>query len=75
MKRIADLIQALFLAGSTIALALISVQNARPVSLTLLGLRSIELPFGLLLALAFAAGVLAAALLPWLWPGSVAKRR
>lgn len=49
-----------------LATAIISVQNATPVSLRLFGLRSVELPFGVVLAF-FAVGglVVTAALLWW----------
>ncbi|WOD38368.1 lipopolysaccharide assembly protein LapA domain-containing protein [Nodosilinea sp. E11] len=46
-----------------IAIAIIAVQNATPVSIRLLNLQSIELPFGVLLAFCVAGGMLAAALL------------
>jgi uncharacterized integral membrane protein len=45
-----------------IAIAIIAVQNATPVSFRLLNLQSIEIPFGLLLAFCAAAGMLLAAL-------------
>jgi uncharacterized integral membrane protein len=45
-----------------IAIAIIAVQNATPVSFRLLNLQSIEIPFGVLLAFCVAAGMLAAAL-------------
>jgi uncharacterized integral membrane protein len=45
-----------------IATAIIAVQNATPVSIRLLNLQSIEMPFGVLLAFCVAAGMIAAAL-------------
>ena len=45
-----------------IAIAIIAVQNATPVSIQLLTLQSIAIPFGVLLAFCVAAGMLAAAL-------------
>ncbi|WP_017300416.1 lipopolysaccharide assembly protein LapA domain-containing protein [Nodosilinea nodulosa] len=45
-----------------VAIAIIAVQNATPVSFRLLTLQSIEIPFGVLLAFCAAAGMLAAAL-------------
>jgi uncharacterized integral membrane protein len=45
-----------------IAIAIVAVQNATPVSFRLLNLQSIEIPFGVLLAFCVAAGMLAAAL-------------
>ncbi|MFQ4139294.1 hypothetical protein PGN35_023560 [Nodosilinea sp. PGN35] len=45
-----------------VAIAIIAVQNATPVSIQLLNLQSIAIPFGVLLAFCVAAGMLAAAL-------------
>lgn len=45
-----------------IAIAIIAVQNATPVSFRLLTLQSVEIPFGVLLAFCVAAGMVAAAL-------------
>ena len=45
-----------------VAIAIIAVQNATPVSFRLLNLQSIAIPFGVLLAFCVAAGMLAAAL-------------
>ena len=45
-----------------VAIAIIAVQNATPVSLRLITLQSIEIPFGVLLAFCAAAGMLATAL-------------
>lgn len=46
-----------------VAIALLSVQNATPVSLQFLGLRSVQMPLGVALSLCAAAGVLGTALL------------
>ncbi|MBD2233812.1 lipopolysaccharide assembly protein LapA domain-containing protein [Phormidium tenue] len=56
------LVLALVPAVWVIAIAIIAVQNATPVSFRLLNLQSIEIPFGVLLAFCVAAGMLAAAL-------------
>lgn len=45
-----------------VAIAVIALQNARPVSLQLLTLQSVEMPFGLMLAFCSALGMVAAAL-------------
>ncbi len=45
-----------------VAIAIIAVQNATPVSIQLLNLQSIAIPFGVLLAFCVAAGMLAAAI-------------
>lgn len=60
-KLLVALIPALWVA----LIAIVSVQNATPISLQFLGLRSIEIPFGVVLALFAAASmVLTALLLP-----------
>ena len=46
-----------------VAIAIIAVQNATPVSIRLLNLQSIEIPFGVLLAFCAAGGMLGTALL------------
>jgi uncharacterized integral membrane protein len=45
-----------------VAIAVIAVQNATPVSVRLLTLQSVEIPFGVLLAFCTAGGMIAAAL-------------
>lgn len=45
-----------------VAIAIIAVQNATPVSFRLITLQSIEIPFGVLLAFCAAAGMVATAL-------------
>ncbi|MFZ4675149.1 MAG: hypothetical protein ACOYM4_05535 [Nodosilinea sp.] len=45
-----------------VAIAIIAVQNATPVSFRLITLQSIEMPFGVLLAFCAAAGMVATAL-------------
>jgi uncharacterized integral membrane protein len=42
-----------------VAIAIIAVQNATPVSFRLITLQSIEMPFGVLLAFCAAAGIVA----------------
>jgi uncharacterized integral membrane protein len=46
-----------------VAIAIVAVQNATPVSIHFLGLRSVELPFGVVLSFGVAGGMLLAALL------------
>ncbi len=46
-----------------IAIALLSVQNATPVSLQFLGLRSVQMPLGVAISFCAAVGVLGTALL------------
>ncbi|TVQ09723.1 MAG: DUF1049 domain-containing protein [Leptolyngbya sp. DLM2.Bin27] len=56
-----------------IAIAIIAVQNATPVSIRLFNLQSIEMPFGVLLAFGAAAGMVAAALVLLVLGGSPLK--
>lgn len=56
------LVFALVPAVWVIAIAIIAVQNATPISIQFLNLQSIAIPFGVLLAFCVAAGMLAAAL-------------
>ncbi len=51
-----------------VALAVFSVQNAAPVALQFLVLRSVPLPVGVVLALAVAVGLTTTALAQTLWP-------
>ncbi|NJR61910.1 MAG: DUF1049 domain-containing protein [Cyanobacteria bacterium CRU_2_1] len=44
------------------AIALVSVQNAAPVSLRFLGLQSVQMPFGLVLAFSAAVGMVGMAI-------------
>ena len=57
------------------AIAIVAVQNATPVSIRLLTLQSIEIPFGVLLAFGAAGGMIAAALGLWLLGLAPAKRK
>jgi hypothetical protein len=63
MKALISLIAASVVALWVAATALIAVQNATPVFLELAGQRSVELPFGLLLALSAGVGMVGVALL------------
>ena len=49
------------------AIGIISVQNAAPVSLNFIFLKSIQVPVGLVLAMSVSAGLIVAALLQPLW--------
>jgi uncharacterized integral membrane protein len=63
MKNLALLLIALIIAIWISVIALVSVQNAEPVTLKFLALESIALPFGLVLALSAGIGVLGSAVL------------
>jgi uncharacterized integral membrane protein len=67
MKTIAKLLTSLLIAFWVIAIAIIAVQNAEPVSLRFLSYQSIQIPFGLLLAFGASIGVIGMALLQPLW--------
>ncbi|MBE9137604.1 DUF1049 domain-containing protein [Nodosilinea sp. LEGE 07088] len=56
------LVLALVPAVWVVAIAIVAIQNATPVSIRLITLQSIEIPFGVLLAFCAAAGMVAAAL-------------
>jgi uncharacterized integral membrane protein len=57
------------------AVALVAVQNATPVSIWLLTLQSIEIPFGVLLAFGAAGGMVVAAIGLWLFGLSSGNRK
>ena len=67
MKTIANLLTSLVLTVWVVAIAILSVQNATPVSLKFLTFESIELPVGLLLAFCAGVGIIGMALLQPLW--------
>ncbi|PMB19852.1 hypothetical protein CEN40_14845 [Fischerella thermalis CCMEE 5205] len=67
MKTFTALLTIIVLVFWIMVVALLSVQNATPVSLQFLGFRSIQLPVGLLLALCASVGMIAMALLQPLW--------
>jgi uncharacterized integral membrane protein len=49
------------------AIALLAIQNATPVALQFLGLRTIEIPLGLVMAFAASIGMIGTAVLLNLW--------
>lgn len=57
-----------------VAMAIVSVQNATPVSLKFLFLESVELPFGVVLSFCAAAGMVMAGVAIALWPGQKSSR-
>jgi Na+/H+-dicarboxylate symporter len=67
LKVLANFLILLIIAVWVVAIALISVQNATPVSLQFLGFRSIQIPFGLMLAFSVAIGLLSVAVFQPLW--------
>ncbi|TBR60193.1 LapA family protein [Mastigocladus laminosus UU774] len=67
MKTLATLLTIIILVFWIMSVALISVQNATPVSLKFLNFQSIQLPVGLLLAFCAAVGMIGMGLLQPLW--------
>ncbi len=67
MKTIANLLTSLVLASWVMAIAILSVQNAAPVSLKFLTFESIQLPVGLVLAFSAVVGIIGMALVQPLW--------
>lgn len=67
MKTIANLLTSLVLASWVMAIAILSVQNAAPVSLKFLTFESIQLPVGLVLAFSAVVGIMGMALVQPLW--------
>jgi uncharacterized integral membrane protein len=67
MKSLANLLTSLIVASWVIAIAILSVQNATPVSLRFLTFQSIQLPVGLVLAFSAGLGIIGMALTQPLW--------
>ena len=67
MKSLANLLTSLIVASWVVAIAILSVQNATPVSLRFLTFQSIELPVGLVLAFSAGLGIIGMALTQPLW--------
>jgi uncharacterized integral membrane protein len=64
MKIIANLFASLVVAIALAAIAILSVQNATPVSLKLLVFQSIQIPVGVVLAFSAGVGLLGGAIAP-----------
>ncbi|MBW4648463.1 MAG: DUF1049 domain-containing protein [Kastovskya adunca ATA6-11-RM4] len=75
MKTITNLLTSLILAAWVIAIAIISIQNIKPVSLRFLTFQSIELPIGVMLAFGVAIGAIAGAIIPLFWRVSSKRQR
>ncbi|HEY9750897.1 MAG TPA: hypothetical protein V6C63_19605 [Allocoleopsis sp.] len=61
------LLASLILTAWVVAIAIISVQNFVPVSFEFLLFKSIEIPFGIVLAFSVGLGVVGMALVQFLW--------
>jgi uncharacterized integral membrane protein len=67
MKSFANLLTSIVVAFWVIAIAIVSVQNAEPVSLKFFSYQSIKIPFGLVLAFSAGFGIIGIAILQPLW--------
>lgn len=65
--KIANILTSLVLASWVVAIAILSVQNATPVSLKFLNFQSIQIPVGLVLAFSASVGIVGMALVQPLW--------
>ncbi len=75
MKSFATLVTTIIIAFWVIAIAIISVQNATPVSLKFLSFQSIQIPMGLLLAFCAGAGMIGMAVIQPLWSLAGGEKR
>lgn len=66
MRTLAAFLTSLIIAGWISAAAIVAVQNFTPVSFRLFGFQSIEVPFGVVLALSAGLGAIVAGLAPLL---------
>lgn len=62
-----NLLFSLLLTAWIVAIAILAIQNATPVSLTFLTLQSIQLPVGVVLAFSVVLGLLGTAVLQLFW--------
>lgn len=67
MKTLASLLTSIVVAVWVVAIAILSVQNATPVSLKFLSYQSIQLPVGLVLAFSAGLGIIFIGLTQPLW--------
>ncbi len=67
MKFLANLLTSLVVAFWVIAIAIVSVQNAEPISVKFFSYQSVQIPFGLVLAFSAGVGIITTAILQPLW--------
>lgn len=67
MKTFVNLLISIVVACWVVAIAILSVQNATPVTLQFLSFRSIQVPLGLVLAFCAGVGIVTMAVLQPLW--------
>jgi len=75
MKSFTSLLSSLIVAILLVAIAIFSIQNIQDVSLKFLTFESINIPVGILLALASAVGIVLGALLPILFARKKVRSR
>jgi len=74
MKSIGIVLTSLIVTFWVVAIAILSVQNATPVSLKFLAFQSVQIPVGLVLAFSVGLGIIATALLQPLLGGDGAGK-
>ncbi|GAA6614947.1 lipopolysaccharide assembly protein LapA domain-containing protein [Scytonema sp. NUACC26] len=75
MKTLVNLLVSIIVASWVMGIAILSVQNAEPVSLKFLNFRSVQIPVGLVLAFCAVIGIIGTALLQPLWGLAVSEQR
>ncbi|MEA5597086.1 DUF1049 domain-containing protein [Rivularia sp. UHCC 0363] len=74
MKTTVNLVLSIVIALWIMAIAIISVQNATPVSLRFLTFESVQIPVGLVLTFFIAVGIISVSLLQPLWSISNSRK-
>lgn len=75
MRTLANLLTSILLASWVVAIAILSVQNATPVSLRFINIESIQIPVGLMLAFWVGVGIIGMGLIQPLWSLLASSRR
>ncbi|NBD31748.1 MAG: DUF1049 domain-containing protein [Cyanobacteria bacterium] len=68
MQRLGTIFAFLIIAAGMVLMAVISIQNITAISLQFLFFRSVEIPFGVLLAFSFSFGLILGAIAPFVKP-------
>jgi uncharacterized integral membrane protein len=75
MKSLAIILTSLIIAFWVVAIAILSVQNATPVSLRFLAFQSVQIPVGLILAFSVGLGIICTAFLQTIAAGPISRQR
>lgn len=75
MKTLASLLTSIVVAVWVVAIAILSIQNATPVSLKFINYQSIQLPVGLVLAFSAGLGIIFMALTQPLWTSTGSRNQ